>query len=243
VDGGEQKKTCEMSSSSELTEEQRRRIEENRRRALELKAARERAKNQNEQPRQIDAEQLRRIEENRRRALELKAAREKEHGVQQPPLKILKPSPSQPSPRAATYPLPVCGSGQQAVTQGYNSVQQRPATQNVPPVFLGQTVLGKCILVDRQTFCVDMGYHAKAIDAFKTINSRKYGENRRNELIFLFLLTMDYRCEDGRFRVSSCVLIANPYSRGYYGKKKLSKKHLSERARCQKAIGGVDFTK
>ena len=165
-----------MSSSSTLTEEQLRRIEENRRRALEIKAARENAAAQDQQ-KKIDAEQQRRIEENRRRALELKAAREKASG--QPPSKIFKPNqPSPTTPRAATYPPTGSTSGQSPlVSSGANNQYSKSATQTQnAQVFGEKPVLGKCVLNDRTTFHVDMGYHAKAIDIFKTINSRKYGE-------------------------------------------------------------------
>ncbi len=61
--------------------------------------------------------------------------------------------------------------------------------------------------------------------------------------------TIDYRCEDGRFLVStSCVTISNPDSlcscaTGVNLGIRSWKKHLSEWARCQKAIGGIYFTK
>ncbi len=63
-----------------------------------------------------------------------------------------------------------------------------------------------------------------------------------------FINTIDYRCEDGRFPVSaSCVTILIPdslWSREtmvYFGIKSW-KKHLSDWARCQKAVGGIYFT-
>ncbi len=59
----------------------------------------------------------------------------------------------------------------------------------------------------------------------------------------------DYRCEDGLFAVfSSCVTISNPDSLSSSETRVNSglrsrKKHLSEWARCQKAIGCIYFTK
>ncbi len=61
--------------------------------------------------------------------------------------------------------------------------------------------------------------------------------------------SIDYRCEDGRFPVSaSCVTIANPDSlssseTGVNPGTRCWRKFLSEWARCQKAIGGIYFTK
>ncbi len=57
-----------------------------------------------------------------------------------------------------------------------------------------------------------------------------------------------YRCEDGRFPASAnCLTISNPESlssskKGVKSRNKTLKKHLSEWARCQKAIGGIHFT-
>ncbi len=61
--------------------------------------------------------------------------------------------------------------------------------------------------------------------------------------------TTDYRCEDGRIRLStSCVTISNLDSlssseTGVNPGTRSWKKHLSEWARCQKAIGDIYFTK
>jgi hypothetical protein len=60
---------------------------------------------------------------------------------------------------------------------------------------------------------------------------------------------VDYRCEDDRFPVSTRnVTITNPESlysseTGVNPGIRSGKKDLSERARCQKAIGGIYFTK
>jgi hypothetical protein len=60
---------------------------------------------------------------------------------------------------------------------------------------------------------------------------------------------IDYRCEDGRFPVSaSCVSISKPdllssSETGVNSGIRSWKKHLSDWARCQKAIGGIYFTK
>jgi hypothetical protein len=61
-------------------------------------------------------------------------------------------------------------------------------------------------------------------------------------------IAIDYWREDGRFRVStSCVTISNPDSlssseTGDSPGIRSWKKHLSEWARCQKAMGGIYFT-
>ncbi|CAG0918175.1 unnamed protein product [Notodromas monacha] len=49
-----------------------------------------------------------------------------------------------------------------------NALPRGPAVSSVKPV------LGKCVLVDRRTFRVDMGFHEKAIEEFKSIPSRIY---------------------------------------------------------------------
>ncbi len=59
----------------------------------------------------------------------------------------------------------------------------------------------------------------------------------------------DYRCEDGQVpKSTSCVKISNPNSlfsseRGFNPGRRSWRKHLSEWASCQKAVGGIHFTK
>jgi hypothetical protein len=72
---------------------------------------------------------------------------------------------------------------------------------------------------------------------------------KKKVLLIAHLYPIDWRCEDGRFPVSaSCVTIPNPDSlssseTGVNLGIRSWKKHWSERARCQKAIGGIYFTK
>ncbi len=55
---------------------------------------------------------------------------------------------------------------------------------------------------------------------------------------------MDYRCEDGHFQVSTInVICFQAMKQGFNSGIRSWRKQLSERARCQKGIGGIYFTK
>ncbi len=70
-----------------------------------------------------------------------------------------------------------------------------------------------------------------------------------NNQLFLQSVGLDYGCENGSFPLSaSCMTISNPDSlssseTGVNPGIRSWKKHSSDWARCQKAIGGIYFTK
>ncbi len=102
------------------------------------------------------------------------------------------------------------------------------------------------------------------IYSVRTCDVKKKQTNKQNKKkiitnkIFLWkdywcrqaLKLIDYRCEDGRFLVSaSCVTFSNPISLStsetevFFFRNEKLKKHLSDWAQCQKAVGGIYITK
>jgi hypothetical protein len=86
-------------------------------------------------------------------------------------------------------------------------------------------------------------------DRLRTLYATILWSRQKLRLYNLCVQCIDYRCEDGRFPVlASCVTISNPNllsssDTGVDPGIRSWKKHLSEWARCQKAIGGIYFTK
>jgi hypothetical protein len=87
------------------------------------------------------------------------------------------------------------------------------------------------------------GNYSRAVTFGRQLTSDSSSHRRTEEG------NIDYRCEDGRLMVSaSCVTISNLDSlstseTGNNSGIRSWKKHSSEWARCQKAIGGIYFTK
>ncbi len=106
-------------------------------------------------------------------------------------------------------------------------------------------------VTDRDRFPADQSKENSVRSFVTDCSFALFGSN-----IFFFLFipwswsgtAKDYRCEDGRFQVSaSCVTISNPDSlsssdTGVNPGIRRWRKHSSDWARCQKAIGGIYFT-
>ncbi len=93
-----------------------------------------------------------------------------------------------------------------------------------------------------------LSYYGRLLFLKLTWEMRIWTNCRWLLLTFEYFL-IDYRCEDGCFPVSaSCLTISNPDSlssseTGNNPGIRSWKKHSSDWARCQKAVGGIYFTK
>jgi hypothetical protein len=93
-----------------------------------------------------------------------------------------------------------------------------------------------------------MFFYSKFFNWHATKLSWKDYKKYDSDSFLSLVITIDYRCEDGSFLVFvSCVACSNLNAlycseRGSSSNQKL-KKHLSDWAGCQKAIGGIYFTK
>jgi hypothetical protein len=117
---------------------------------------------------------------------------------------------------------------------------RRPAPSHSPfptRVFLGRSVGGALFMCCSGLLSKRARYCVVFLQVFVS---------RRGDML---IISMDYRCEDGRFLVyARCVTISNPGSLPNSETRDNSgirswRKHLSEWARCHKATGGIYFTK
>ncbi|KAB7505671.1 SWI/SNF-related matrix-associated actin-dependent regulator of chromatin subfamily A-like protein 1, partial [Armadillidium nasatum] len=153
-------------NGSTLTEEQRKRIEENRLKALERRAAFLKSKgnqcqsNNNNNNNNLFSNSLKNSISNQ---------------------------PSKPNVSVNWKPLPSvtsikAGPPKSASTfytkKGLEGIKDNPANGENPG-FLGKKITGNCHLISKDRFVVNLPYHAQSIDIFKTMPSRQYDFNSK----------------------------------------------------------------
>lgn len=145
-----------------LTEEQRRRIEESRQRAIELRTqAQAKAKSLPEPRSTTVFNSISALQSNP------SVSRQNNYAAGQPGFSIRSQQQLEfnklsinKNGTAATGPLPTAS---------------RSGTHSQPPIFAGPIVTGVCKLMSRDRFVVEMGYHSELVKLFKNITGSKYG--------------------------------------------------------------------
>ncbi|XP_005102138.1 SWI/SNF-related matrix-associated actin-dependent regulator of chromatin subfamily A-like protein 1 [Aplysia californica] len=181
-----------MSNSSSLTADQKRRIEENKRKALEKLA--ERTKHQNHQFSSPQRSTSGHIQSTNHGTSVSKIPAAKSSSATSLPSITHKPSAQHPTKSFSGNAMASANSSHQkqlinskvqsSFKLGSKATLSQAPVKSLPQVkvptdqFYGaqsqQTVRGKCVLVSKDRFKVDIGYHAQLIEIFKRIKSKAY---------------------------------------------------------------------